>query len=147
MGRLSDSYSFISHMDLLVVPSIREPLGNICLEAGLCKVPVLAANIDGLPEIIKDHVSGELINPTDDIVIDIPTGAMPLPEFVVDPTTQEIHAPRQINSKILANKILQLSEDTETLEKYSNQMYKKVIRYFSLKRYTLELDNIYQELI
>jgi len=33
-------------MDLLVVPSIREPLGNVCFEARLCKIPVLAANIN-----------------------------------------------------------------------------------------------------
>jgi len=49
VGRIIDPYFFLNGLDLLVVPSIREPLGNVCLEAGLCKVPVLAANVDGLP--------------------------------------------------------------------------------------------------
>ena len=62
VGRVENPYRFLSSIELLVVPSIREPLGNVCLEAGLCKVPVLAANVDGLPEIIKDKTSGELIS-------------------------------------------------------------------------------------
>jgi len=64
IGKIEEPYGFLSKLDLLVVPSIREPLGNVCLEAGLCKVPVLAANVDGLPEIIKDKTSGELISPS-----------------------------------------------------------------------------------
>ena len=144
IGRVDNPYSFISTIDLLVVPSIREPLGNVCLEAGLCKTPVLAANIDGIPEIIEDCVSGELIDPTDDITMDFPFNAVPLPEFVVDPVTYEIHTPLQINSKKLADKILELSLEEEILTGYAEQLHKRVVDYFNIDRYTLELHRIYQ---
>jgi len=144
IGRVDNPYSFISTIDLLVVPSIREPLGNVCLEAGLCKTPVLAANIDGIPEIIEDCVSGELIDPTDDITMDFPFNAVLLPEFVVDPVTYEIHTPLQINSKKLADKILELSLEEEILTGYSEQLHKRVVDYFNIDRYALELHRIYQ---
>jgi glycosyltransferase involved in cell wall biosynthesis len=144
VGRVNNPYSFIDSLDLLVVPSIREPLGNVCLEAGLCKTPVLAANIDGIPEIIENRVSGELVDPTDDIAINIPVGAVALPEFVVDPVTHEITPPRQINSKHLANKILELSLEEEILTGYAEQLHKRVVDYFNIDRYTLELHRIYQ---
>ena len=144
MGRFNNPYDFIQQIDLLVVPSIREPLGNVCMEAGLCKTPVLAANIDGIPEIIENRVSGELVDPTDDIAINIPVGAVALPEFVVDPVTHEITPPRQINPKHLANKILELSLEEEILTGYSEQLHKRVVDYFNIDRYALELHRIYQ---
>jgi len=50
---------------LLVLPSVREPLGNVLIEAGMAKLPVVASNIDGIPEVIKDGISGYLIDPTE----------------------------------------------------------------------------------
>ena len=144
IGLVENPYSFLSELDLLVVPSIREPLGNVCLEAGLCNTPVLAANIDGIPEIIENRVSGELVDPTDDIAINIPVGAVALPEFVVDPVTHEITPPRQINPKHLANKILELSLEEEILTGYAEQLHKRVVDYFNIDTYTLELHRIYK---
>ncbi|MBT4765011.1 glycosyltransferase family 4 protein, partial [bacterium] len=134
------------NIDLLVVPSIREPLGNVCLEAGLCKVPVLASNVDGIPEIIMNGITGELIDATDEISINSPEGAVPLPEFVVDSVTESIHTPRQINSKLLAKKILELSQEKEILTEYAEQLHKRVISCFSMDRYVRDLHKIYKML-
>jgi glycosyltransferase involved in cell wall biosynthesis len=146
IGHTKDPYSFLNRIDLLVVPSIREPLGNVCLEAGLCKVPVLAANIDGLPEIIKDHVSGELIDPTDNITKDAFIRETVLPEFVVNPKTYEIHKPLQINPQHLAERILELSLKKRTLDKYAEQLHNRVVNYFNIDRYTFELHQIYNDI-
>ena len=80
MGRVKDPYDFLKQIDLLIVPSIREPFGNICIEAGLCKTPVLASNIDGIPEIIKHNFSGELITPTDNLTVKSARNVAPIPE-------------------------------------------------------------------
>jgi glycosyltransferase involved in cell wall biosynthesis len=145
IGRVENPYSFLSGLDLLVVPSIREPLGNVCLEAGLCKLPVLAANIDGIPEIIENKVSGELITPTQVITLKVLNKAVPLPEFVVDPLTQALLLPKQIDPQILGNKIITLSNSHVLLQKYGDQLYNKVIGYFNMDRYTSELYDIYSE--
>ena len=64
VGNIIQPLNFIKNLDILVVPSIREPLGIVNIEAGLCKVPVIASNIDGIPEVIKHNYSGLLINTT-----------------------------------------------------------------------------------
>jgi glycosyltransferase involved in cell wall biosynthesis len=146
LGRVNNPYDFMQEIDLLIVPSIREPLGNVCLEAGLCKTPVLASNVDGLPEIIENSVSGELINPTDSISIKHISNATSLPELIVDPFTQELIEPKQINPYSLANKIIELSRKPELLESYSNKLHQKVVKFFNIDRYTLELHKIYREM-
>ena len=146
VGRLENPYTFLMGLDLLIVPSIREPLGNVCLEAGLCKTPVLATNIDGIPEIIENGVTGELLNATDDILIDSPKGSIPLPEYVVNPVTQKISTPKQINPYLLARKILELSKNPALLQCYSEKLHDKVVTYFNMDRYTKELHSVYHEI-
>jgi glycosyltransferase involved in cell wall biosynthesis len=146
IGRVASPYEFMQLIDLLVVPSIREPLGNVCLEAGLCKVPVLASNVDGIPEVIKNKVTGELIDATDNILVDFPEGVVPLPEVVVNPEMQSLETPKQINPTLLAKKILELSESPEVLFQYSNKLHKKVINYFNITRYRTELYKVYHDI-
>ncbi len=146
IGRIKNPYLFINTIDLLVVPSIREPLGNVCLEAGLCKVPVLATNVDGLPEIIDNGLSGELIDATDQVLIDLPENSIPLPEFVVNPDTKNLDIPKQINSSLLAKKILELSKNPKKLTVYADKLHDKVMSYFNIERYRSELHKIYREI-
>jgi len=146
IGRVKNPYSFMNEINLLVVPSIREPLGNVCLEAGLYKVPVLAANVDGLPEIIENEISGELIEATDKVSVDTLEGSVPLPEFVVNPVNQQLRMPKQINSYLLSRRILELSLKPEKLERYANKLHNKVINYFNINRYNTELQEIYRKL-
>jgi glycosyltransferase involved in cell wall biosynthesis len=49
-----------------LLPSSQERFGLAALEATACQVPVVAARIGGLPEVIEDGVSGFLC-PTDAI--------------------------------------------------------------------------------
>lgn len=51
--------------DLFVLPSHREGLGLVCLEAFACGIPVVAARSGGIPEIVEDGVNGALIEPGD----------------------------------------------------------------------------------
>jgi len=57
--------SFLKKFSLLVVPSLSEALGIIALEGLAAKLPVIASNIDGLVEIIKDNITGFLVPPND----------------------------------------------------------------------------------
>ena len=56
---------FMHAFDLCVVPSIREPLGLVALEAFAGKTPVIAANVGGLPEIVKHNENGLLFKSKD----------------------------------------------------------------------------------
>jgi glycosyltransferase involved in cell wall biosynthesis len=52
-------------MDLLCVPSLMEGLGMVVLEAMYFQVPVVASNIGGIQEIIRDQENGLLVEPGD----------------------------------------------------------------------------------
>ena len=147
VGRVKESDKFLSQLDLLVVPSIREPLGNVCLEAGLCSVPILAANVDGIPEIIENHISGELINPSQVVEIGNFDNSLLMPEFVINPLSGELQLPMQINPKLLANKIIDLSMNQKLLSMYADNLKTKVISYFNIRRYSLELSGYYEKLL
>jgi len=147
IGRVNNPYDFFERINLLVVPSIREPLGIVCLEAGVCKVPVLGSNIDGIPEMISDFDTGELITPSEPVRIYEVINSLPLPEFVVDPSNQKLIRPMQINPKELADKILSLSAKPKTLVKYADQMYQNVLDNFSIENYSSKLHQIYLDLV
>ena len=110
VGNIIQPLNFIKNLDILVVPSIREPLGIVNIEAGLCKVPVIASNIDGIPEVIKHNYSGLLINPTKNISIKNHKGQAPLPDLVVNPNNLRMIRPKQLDHVILSKKIAYLSK-------------------------------------
>jgi glycosyltransferase involved in cell wall biosynthesis len=59
-GARSDIAAIMQALDLLVVNSKAEPFGLVILEAMASGTPVLAADVDGIPEIIKHDHSGWL---------------------------------------------------------------------------------------
>ena len=143
-GEILNPINFIKKLDILVVPSIREPLGLINIEAGLCKVPVIASNVDGIPEVVRNNYSGILIDPTQKITSKECLGQVPLPDFVVNPINNKIKKPKELNSKLLAESILLLSRNKNLRLKYGKRLYKSVKTKFSIKSYFETIERIYQ---
>jgi len=146
-GRV-DPDVFLPSIDLLVVPSIREPLGNVCIEAGMHGIPVIGSRVDGIPEIIEDGISGVLITPTLPIqlkTIDLPKSVLPAPRYVVDPDTWELITPKQIDPRILAKRITNLINNDALREEYAINLNNRVNEHFSMDRYVCELNAIYDQ--
>jgi glycosyltransferase involved in cell wall biosynthesis len=59
--------SLIAQMDLVVIPSWKENLPYVALEAMRAAKPIVAANVGGLPEVIIDGVTGLLVPPQNPI--------------------------------------------------------------------------------
>ncbi len=55
--------------DVFVLPSIKEGLPLVILEAGIQGVPVVATRVGGIPEIVTDEESGLLVNPKNSVEI------------------------------------------------------------------------------
>ena len=62
MAPQADVIALLSGADLFLCPSIYEPLGIVNLEAMACETAVLASDVGGIPEVVADGVTGELIH-------------------------------------------------------------------------------------
>ncbi len=145
VGNVKNPLNFIKDLDILVAPSIREPLGLVSIEAGLCKVSVIASNIDGIPEVITHKHSGILINPTKKITLKEYQGQPPLPDFVISPNNYSLIKPKQLDPKILSNSILFLSKNERLRIKYGFRLYQHVKKRFSIKSYFKGIEEMYEQ--
>ncbi|HWJ50595.1 MAG TPA: glycosyltransferase family 4 protein, partial [Solirubrobacteraceae bacterium] len=50
-------------LDVLLLPSEEEPFGRALLEAMALEVPVIATNVGGPPELVRDGLEGYLVAP------------------------------------------------------------------------------------
>lgn len=56
-------FDFVRSLDLLIFPSIMfDSFPNVLLEAGLAGIPVLASNVGGVSEIVRDRETGWLFD-------------------------------------------------------------------------------------
>ena len=62
LGKSNEIDRILCFTDLFLLPSEKESFGLAALEAMIHKVPVIATNVGGLPEIIQEGVSGFLLN-------------------------------------------------------------------------------------
>ena len=63
VGKVEDSFEFISNLDCLVVPSYREGLPRVMLEAGLVGCPVIGTNVPGVKDVLIDGYNGFICEP------------------------------------------------------------------------------------
>ncbi|MBW6525037.1 glycosyltransferase [Sphingomonas sp. RHCKR47] len=61
----ADVEAYLAQADALVMPSRWEGFGLAALEAMRQQVPVCASNVDALPELVREGVSGHLFPPDD----------------------------------------------------------------------------------
>lgn len=66
-GQVTSVGDWLSAFDLFVFPSLHEGLGSVLLDAMSFGLPIVASNVDGIPDIVRDGENGLLIPPADDM--------------------------------------------------------------------------------
>ena len=112
--------SLLSSADLFICPSIYEPLGIVNLEAMACETAVLASDVGGIPEVVVDGKTGELVNYQGD---------------------------GQSFEKSLSTKINALMSDPNLLTKYGKAGRKRAIENFSWDSIAQETVDLYQRVL
>ena len=69
-GWQSDVRGYFEAMDVFALPSLREGLPNVLLEAMALEVPSVATRIAGIPKLVQDGVNGLLVEPGDQAGLD-----------------------------------------------------------------------------
>jgi glycosyltransferase involved in cell wall biosynthesis len=64
-GFQKDVNNVLDSIDVLLLPSLFEGFPMIILEALCSKTPVIASNVNGIPEVVKDNENGFLVTPRD----------------------------------------------------------------------------------
>jgi len=64
-GNKNNPWSVYHSMDLFIMSSIYEGLGRSITEALSCGVPVVCTDVEGVPEIVRDKITGILVRPKD----------------------------------------------------------------------------------
>ncbi|HWI14153.1 MAG TPA: glycosyltransferase family 4 protein, partial [Burkholderiales bacterium] len=63
LGWRFDVPDLMSQFDVFALASLRESFGLVYLEAMACRCPVVAARVDGVPEVVSDGETGILVPP------------------------------------------------------------------------------------
>ncbi len=63
LGYKENAISYIKASHLFVLPSFSEGIPNVLIEALACETPIVATDVDGIPEIIIHKRNGILIKP------------------------------------------------------------------------------------
>jgi glycosyltransferase involved in cell wall biosynthesis len=87
IGFIDEAYRYLKAFDVFVLPSRKEGLPYAILEAGQAGVPVIAAAVGGVPEIVSDQISGDLVHAFNDLPL-----AESMKEFYTSPNTIQHYA-------------------------------------------------------
>ncbi len=82
IGFVENASRYLLAFDAFVLPSRKEGLPYAVLEAGSAGVPVIASAVGGIPEIVGDQISGDLVH-----AFNIEKLAESLQEFTEQPNT------------------------------------------------------------
>jgi len=115
MGFKSNIFDYISAFDIFAFPSRNEGLGSILLDVMNAEVPIIASDVGGIPDIIKQKETGILIPPNN---------VNELKEAIIT-----LYKDRSLMAKISSNALL-------NLEKYaSSTMAESYLRLYQNVRH------------
>jgi glycosyltransferase involved in cell wall biosynthesis len=69
IGFKSNIGDYLRALDIFLFPSLQEGLGSTLLDAMEAGLPIVAAEVGGIPDIIKHKINGLLIPPQDALAI------------------------------------------------------------------------------
>lgn len=69
LGLRRDVMNVLQSLDLFVLPTHQEALGTAFIEAGAMGLPVVATDVDGVPEVVVDGETGKLVPAKDSVAL------------------------------------------------------------------------------
>lgn len=144
LGVMQDMSEFYHSLDIFICPSLREPLGNVAIEANGSGCPVICTQVDGLPEAIVPGVTGLCLPGT--LILSeyrkLGVCSPSLPHHVYDPVRDDVVQPRALAPSALADAIWDLASSKEKRMAMSQAASRSVKERFSLEGYVKRLHEL-----
>ena len=148
-GCVQDMAGFYANIDLLVVPSVREPFGMVIVEAAAHGCPAVAAKVDGIPEALADGKTGLCVEADVELQRDGPFGGNPadFPELVYNPEHDRLEPPKFLDPKRLAGAIASLLDNPAKYRDFSAAAIEYARNNFSAETYSRQLRQAFADAI
>lgn len=111
LGNITAAKKYLSAFDLFLLPSLKEGLPYVLLEAGLAEVPVISTNVGGIPNLIENGKEGILIEPKNMIEIQKQVS------LLIDDSGKRTYFANNLKKKILSEYSIE-KQMTETRKLY-----------------------------
>jgi len=136
-GTLENMEWFYNHIDLLIVPSIREPFGTVAIEAQAKGCPVLASAVDGLPEVIQHNKTGWVVKPSWEIgkYLGYAAQKKDMPGLVFYPHLDRLDQPFALDPRDIANLVLWVVKNKHCYSQLSENAINFVQENFKFNEY------------
>lgn len=136
-GLVRDMPGFYAQMDCLIHPALREPFGQIVIEAAAYGCPAIVANVDGLPETLVHGETGVVLQPQ------LPIGDYPgfggkvdgLPPYVYDPLEDRLTPPRLVAPEELAAAVARLCASPGDYVRIAGAAVRRARTHFDFRRH------------
>jgi len=109
-GRIENAASLLRGFDAFLLPSIKEGLPYVLLEAGFAGLPVIATRVGGIPELIEHAKSGILVAPKSPEDIKNKVVDLKKDRYVMAKLGQKLeeHVKNKHNLQLMIDKLLNL---------------------------------------
>lgn len=111
-GYRQDGAEYLQAFDIFVLPSLKEGLPYVLLEAGMANLPVVSTNVGGISEVIETDVTGILVPSNTPEVL-----SYALSTYIEDPHLRSTHG-TALKAKVLKD------FSTESMLKNTLSVYK-----------------------
>ncbi len=147
-GLVTDMPAFYRGIDIFLCPSLREPFGNVCVEAAACGRPVVATAVDGLVESVSDGETGFCVEPslTQQDYRKMGGDTEGLPEWVYNPTEDGPSRPTPAAPEEFADRVQLLCGDPDLFRSMSAAAHRRATEKFALTDYVEKFDSLLVQL-
>ena len=142
LGSYANPAAFYRDIDVFLCPSIREPFGNVAIEAAYAGCPVVAAAVDGLPEVVQHEKTGLCVQPTLPISDYPQFGGSPdqCPRWVYDPLKDALQQPKLLDPRAIAQAVKAIINPPERWRAMSGAARERALRDFRMDDFALRLN-------
>lgn len=116
IGHKENAWKYMQDLNVLVLPSLWEGLPNVIMEAMAVGVPVVATNVGGVPELIKNGETGFLVEPKN-------------PKTLAEKIEHVLNLPEEERNRV-GEKARRVVKEKFSIEKMVNEhegLYKKLM--------------------